>query len=126
MEFDALFDLAQETSIEGKTALITGCSSGIGKATACALAASGVSLVLVARRADKLEELQKQILKRCPKIKVTVCPGDVCKDKLYDDLQALAWALCLCPGSVAAALYAKGIVSWWAMWLTPLTPCGRC
>ena len=88
MELDQLFAGVTPVDIAGKTALITGCSSGIGKAAACALAASGANLVLVARRADKLEELRAGILGRCPAVEVTVVPGDVSKDQLYDDLQA--------------------------------------
>lgn len=86
-EFDSLFSLQYEKPIAGQTALVTGCSSGIGKATACALATAGCNLVLVARRQDKLEELKAEITQRMPALKVTVVAGDVCDDAFYDELK---------------------------------------
>ena len=49
------------TGITGKVVAITGASSGIGEATALHLADRGARLVLGARRADRLENLAKQI-----------------------------------------------------------------
>ncbi len=47
--------------LQGKVALVTGASSGIGNATAIKLAEAGVKVGLAARRAEKLEDLKKQI-----------------------------------------------------------------
>jgi 3-hydroxy acid dehydrogenase / malonic semialdehyde reductase len=44
-------------SLEGKTAIVTGASSGIGHATAKALAAEGARVAAGARRAERLEQL---------------------------------------------------------------------
>ncbi|KQQ21912.1 oxidoreductase [Rathayibacter sp. Leaf299] len=48
-------------TLSGTVAVITGASSGIGRATARALAAEGASVALVARREDRLDELVSEI-----------------------------------------------------------------
>jgi NADP-dependent 3-hydroxy acid dehydrogenase YdfG len=52
-----------DDSLKDTVALVTGASSGIGEATAKALAARGASVALVARRADRLESLGGEIAK---------------------------------------------------------------
>ena len=47
--------------LAGKVALVTGASSGIGEATALALAAEGAAVAIGARRADRLEALADKI-----------------------------------------------------------------
>lgn len=51
-------------ALSGKTILITGASSGIGRSLAIMLADLPVSMVLVARRADKLREVQAEAVRR--------------------------------------------------------------
>lgn len=50
-------------SLSGKTALVTGASSGIGKAIAFRLAQSGVNIILVGKTRSKLASCEKEIVR---------------------------------------------------------------
>src|SRR3954470_13050425 len=50
-----------EKNIKGKVVVITGASSGMGEAAAKHLSELGASVVLRARRADRIEKLAKEI-----------------------------------------------------------------
>jgi NADP-dependent 3-hydroxy acid dehydrogenase YdfG len=52
------------TDIKNKVVLVTGASSGIGRATALELAANGAKVMLTARREDRLVQLAKEIADR--------------------------------------------------------------
>lgn len=61
--------------IAGKVALVTGGSSGIGKALAELLAQHGAKLVLTGRRPDPLEEVRRKLQEQGTE--VVVVPGDI-------------------------------------------------
>lgn len=77
-----------------KLALITGASSGIGKATAEAFANLGINLILCGRRLDRLYEIQEALSE---KVKVNILTFDVRKKEevekalhtLPEELQAI-------------------------------------
>jgi uncharacterized protein len=78
----------------GHTALVTGASSGIGRAMTCLLAEQGYDVVVVARRADRLESLQAELERR----------HRVCVHPLVSDLADPA-----SPADICTTLTAKGI-----------------
>jgi len=69
--------LYQSRSIAGSTVLITGASAGIGRACALLFAEQRCSLVLVARRFDKLQDVEKEIKTIFPDCSITIEICDV-------------------------------------------------
>jgi NAD(P)-dependent dehydrogenase (short-subunit alcohol dehydrogenase family) len=69
-------------SLEGRTAIVTGASSGLGVQMARALHDAGANVVLAARRADRLKALAEDLDRSLP----LVC--DVADDGDLDDLVA--------------------------------------
>ena len=62
-------------TLQGKTALITGASSGLGAALATVFAHAGMHLMLVGRNRDKLKDIQQQV--QSYNVKVAFCDGDI-------------------------------------------------
>jgi short-subunit dehydrogenase len=82
--------VTQLRSYAGLRALVTGASSGIGRALALRIARAGARVVLVARRADELEQLADEI--RAARGEVTVLPCDVSDAAQVADTAAKARA----------------------------------
>ena len=61
MHEDIFCQVTSSSDLSGRTALVTGASSGLGMRFAAVLAKSGASVALGARRLDRLEELVLQI-----------------------------------------------------------------
>ena len=67
-----------------KFALISGASSGIGEATAIELAQRGYHLLLLARRTDRLKEVQKKLKTANPHLQIVIGRVDVQKPAQID------------------------------------------
>jgi short-subunit dehydrogenase len=61
---------------QGKWALITGASAGIGLELAKLLAANGADLVLTARRTDRLQQMAAD-LRSAHNVQIEICPADL-------------------------------------------------
>jgi hypothetical protein len=94
--------------LRGKTALITGASSGLGADFARHLAACGCQLVLVARRAERLRELQTEISSRhkvsieCVAMDLVECDAP---QRLYDQLNRMGRAVDVLVNNAGQGLY---------------------
>ena len=90
MDFESDETFSQRFRLEGKVAVVTGASSGLGVAIARGLAAAGAHVVIGARRADLLDETRTAIEKlghRCISVVTDVTRIEDC-----DGLVAVALA----------------------------------
>jgi len=67
--------------VDGGTVLVTGASAGIGRELAVQLAARAGTVVLLARRAGRLEELRASLLARHPQLQVVALPVDLSDER---------------------------------------------
>ena len=70
-------------SLEGKVAIVTGASSGLGVAFAKALAEAGADVALGARRVEKLEDTRKLVEatgRRAIAVRADVSDPDSCQE----------------------------------------------
>jgi NAD(P)-dependent dehydrogenase (short-subunit alcohol dehydrogenase family) len=96
----------ESASLKGKVAVITGASTGIGRACAAVFAREGMKVVLAARRSDRLEVAVSALASSgADVLGVPTNVGD------YDDVQRLADAAMTAYGRVDIALLNAGIGS---------------
>lgn len=69
----------------GDTAIITGASSGIGKEFAYQIAAKGLDLILIARRAEELQKIKTDILIK-NKINIDILSVDLTQDGFQNEI----------------------------------------
>ncbi len=75
-------------NLSGCCALVTGASAGIGREFARQLAGRAGSLVLVARRLDRLEELREELTKRDPNLHVHCRAVDLSNGREIEEFYA--------------------------------------
>ena len=63
--------------LDGSTAVVTGASAGIGREFAVQLAPRAGTVVLVARRAARLEQLRAELIARNPQLRVVIVAADL-------------------------------------------------
>lgn len=64
-------------SLEGRTAVITGATSGIGRAAAVRIADLGAHLILVGRSLEKLEQTRAMLIDTTGNRQIDICRGDL-------------------------------------------------
>ncbi len=102
--------------LQGKWALVTGASSGIGVDFAKILAGAGCHLVLVARRMERMEALQRTI-KGQHDVRVELIPLDLALEdapqRLYEKVASLGLAIDVLINNAGVGLFGRFVDTDW-------------
>jgi NADP-dependent 3-hydroxy acid dehydrogenase YdfG len=109
MGYDREIERTANHPLSDRTAVITGASSGIGRATALTLAQAGAAVVIQARRKDRLDELASEISRRGGRTLAVV--GDASIQADIDLLlnRALVWKEGGCKYDIAVVNAGRGL-----------------
>jgi uncharacterized protein len=106
----------KQGDLQGKWALVTGASSGLGVDFAKNLAGRGSNLILVARREERLRAVQQEIAERYG-VHVDVLPMDLeppeAPQRLYDELKAGGRAVDVLINNAGFGLYGDFVETPW-------------
>lgn len=104
------------TVLSGKTALVTGASSGLGVDFARQLAAMGVNLILTARRAEKLETVKQEIEAKY-KVRVDLFPQDLIApqavETLYENVKNTGLSVDVLINNAGFGIYGRFLETEW-------------
>lgn len=104
-------NVANTQNMQGKVCLITGATSGMGKATAQGLARLGATVVLVARTLSKGEAVRDEIQRQSGNNKVDLLVADLSSQqevrKLADDFKAKYAQLHVLVNNAGGVFYAR-------------------
>ncbi len=97
--------------MKGKVALVTGASSGIGRAAAVKFASEGAQVALVARRADKLAEVAQEIRAKGGESKITKVTSVIAADVTREaEIERVVSETVAAFGSIDVLVNAAGII----------------
>jgi NADP-dependent 3-hydroxy acid dehydrogenase YdfG len=99
-----------DKALSGKTAIVTGASSGIGYATASTLARAGAAVVVHARRKERLDELASKIAAQGGRVLAVVGDASVQADIDLVVDSALSWSEGGCKVDIVVVNAGRGLV----------------
>jgi len=97
------------TNLDQRVAIVTGASAGIGEAVASTLAAAGASVVLNARRADRLTEIAEGINNKAGRKAAATAPGDCADPAVIESMFAAAESAFGRPADLVVANAGRGL-----------------